>query len=178
MLAGAETFTFSLGKMKKIPSTLTDSTRMVVWLFPFIFRYPGVGRDQGKGEIMESMGVVINMLMTHFVFSPLFLHQIVLHELTCTLWGLGMETNLFALRRLCPQILEAKMTVGCKMELSEKIAWTLLEWNVREINASFWFLVLQLLKICWILKMPMESKFQEVTFTLLSDYICLSGNSS
>lgn len=137
MLAGAETVTFSLGSTKQFPCTLTDSVRMVVWLFPFIFRYPRVGRDQGKGEIMEDIGVVINVLITHFVFSPLFLHQIVLHQLTCTLWGLGMETNLFALRRLCPQILEAKMAVGCKMELSEKIAWILLEWNVRENKCKF-----------------------------------------
>lgn len=44
-----------------------------------------MGSDQGKGESMESLGVLINMLMTHFVFSPLFLHQIALDEFACTL---------------------------------------------------------------------------------------------
>ena len=76
-----------------------------------------MGRDQGKGESIDSMGFLINMLIEHFVCSPLFLHQIALDELTYTWWRLSIEINLFALKRLW--ILEAKRVVGCKRELSD-----------------------------------------------------------
>lgn len=105
MLAEVETFVFSLANTKQFPCAHSDSVsgNLVISLY---YQITWSGEGSRERRKYRNYGCLISMLITHFAFSPLFLHQIALDELTCT-WGrLGMEINLFALRRL--RILEAK----------------------------------------------------------------------